>query len=253
MRMTITSVDQQHRIWEGGANGPLAFVQGSFSDGSDWSVGCKPDNAEKRKEEMKALIGQEGEYELEAKADFQGKKQWKLKNYPGKAAPGGFGGGARSGGGTFNTAFKNTREGMALDHWHISRSVALKAATDICAAGFFKDKGDQAGLMGVVIECADDFAEWLSKPCPNVPQEAPQAAPPATNGKPAGDLAARTAKALEAFRKCQTGQALAEVWAKAGPLLKDAQGTQFESQIRAEHTRVDALLTNFAQGPPDYL
>lgn len=250
MRMTITSVDQQHRIWDGGANGPLAFVQGSFSDGSGWSIGCKPDNAEKRKEEMRALIGQEGEYEIEPKADFQGKKQWKVKNYPGKAGPGGFGG-ARSGGGSFASAFKNTKDGMMMDHWHISRSVALKAATDICAAGFFKDKGDQAGLMGVVIECADDFAEWLNKPCPHVPQESPQTT--SQTPQPAGDLAARTAKALEAFRRCQTGQALTEVWAKARPLLKDAQGTQFETQIRNEHNRVDALLSSFAQGPPGYL
>jgi hypothetical protein len=248
MKTTIESVKPEPRIWKECPSGPLAFVEGAFTDGSGWSVGCKPDNSAKRMEEMKALIGQEGEFEVEPGKEYQGRKQWKLKAWPGKA-PGGFG--QRGGGGGFASAFKNTQAGMVIDQWHIGRSVALKAAIDLAVAGTIEADSPEETLSRIV-DFAEDFAGWLSKPCPHVPQEAPQAAP-ATNGKPAGDLAARTAKALEAFRKCQTGQALAEVWGKARPLLIDSQGTPFEKQIRDEHARIDGLIHNFSQGPPDYL
>lgn len=92
MQQTIQYVNPETRTWEG-PNGPVVFVSGQFIDGSGWSVGAKPETAEDRIATLTALVGVEGEYELEAKAEYQGKPQWKIKSWPGKPVWGGAGGG----------------------------------------------------------------------------------------------------------------------------------------------------------------
>lgn len=100
-KMTITQVSDEPRIWEGGQYGPLAFIKVTFEDGSQGDVACKPDNAENVIGILNGLKGKESDFQLEAKADYQGIKQWKIKDYPGKPGQqsgGGSGGGFKGGG-----------------------------------------------------------------------------------------------------------------------------------------------------------
>jgi len=89
--LTIQTVDPATRTWEG-PKGTIEFIQGQFTNGEGWSLGAKPENAAKRVAELTALIGVEGEYELEPKGEFRGKPQHKMKGWPGKPVFGGGGG-----------------------------------------------------------------------------------------------------------------------------------------------------------------
>ena len=92
MNLTIQTVDPSTRTWEG-PKGTIEFISGQFTDGSGWSLGAKPENAQKRIAELSALIGQPGDYEVEEKPEYQGVKQWKMKSWPGKPV---FGGGSKA-------------------------------------------------------------------------------------------------------------------------------------------------------------
>lgn len=94
MRKTIQIVSTDPKMWTAkDGSYTLAFVEGQFTDGSSFSYGAKPETFEKRLEEFQALVGQEVEFELEDKGVFKGTQQYKVKNYPGKPQPRGFGGG----------------------------------------------------------------------------------------------------------------------------------------------------------------
>jgi hypothetical protein len=80
---TLQTVNTETRTWEG-PNGPVIYVSGQFTDGTEWSNGTKPGFEAKRIEELTALIGQEGEFEIEPKGEYQGRPQVKLKGWPGK-------------------------------------------------------------------------------------------------------------------------------------------------------------------------
>jgi hypothetical protein len=92
MNLTIQTVDPSTRTWEG-PKGTIEFISGQFTDGSGWSLGAKPENAQKRIVELCSLIGKPGEYEVEEKPEYQGVKQWKMKSWPGKPV---FGGGSKA-------------------------------------------------------------------------------------------------------------------------------------------------------------
>lgn len=84
MKKTITQVGTEPRIWEGGQYGPLAFIKVTFDDESQGDVACKPDNAENVIGILNGLKGKESDFQLEAKDDYQGIKQFKITGYPGK-------------------------------------------------------------------------------------------------------------------------------------------------------------------------
>jgi hypothetical protein len=88
---TIDYVNPLPRTWEG-PNGTIEFISGTFAGGDAWSLGCKPDNLTDRLRTFEDLVGVESDYELEAKDDYNGVPQWKLKSWPGKPVYGGSGG-----------------------------------------------------------------------------------------------------------------------------------------------------------------
>lgn len=141
MKQTIQTVDPNTRTWDG-PNGTIEFVSGQFTDGSGWSLGAKPENKDSRIAELTALIGVEGEFELEAKPDYQGKKQFKLKAWPGKPS---FGGGGRpfGGGGGGTAAHRNTAEGQAYEQERMDRRTALMQAVAVGAADDYIDHADE--------------------------------------------------------------------------------------------------------------
>lgn len=158
----IESVSDLKREWKGD-RGTLIFLQGTFSDGSGWSFGCKPENADARLAEMKALLEKEGQFEVEPKQDYEGVKQWKLLSWPGKPQPGQGGGGGGRGGREFVPRYIDTKEGYAEQRQSISRSVALQQAVALLQVG-------QLVTPQAVLECADDFYGWLMAVVPDQPQ-----------------------------------------------------------------------------------
>lgn len=101
---TITSVNEEPRHWTSDDKKiSLAFITVTFGDGSQGSVACKPDNTENVIKILQGLRGKESEFDLEAKEDYNGIPQFKVKGYPGKPGqqdgqrPFGGGGGRPSG------------------------------------------------------------------------------------------------------------------------------------------------------------
>lgn len=177
---TISEVKDKTREWGGGQHGPLAFVDGSFSDGTDWSVTCKPENAAARLREMQDLVGKTGEFEAEPGKEYMGRKSWKLKNYPGKPQPGGYGGGGGRGGG-FGQNYKYSEEGARAERDSIHRSVALQesVAMSVGLAAAGKDPGN----IEILLSVADSFYHWLAKGAPPAtPQQIAQSIPGVTTG-----------------------------------------------------------------------
>ena len=123
MNLVIQTVNAEAREWDG-PNGTIMFLSGQFTDGTEWSLGCKPDNLDKRRAELEALIGVPGEYEVEAKGEYQGRPQVKVKSWPGKAA---FGGGSGGGGGSYY----NSKEGVEYTQERMDRRTALMQANDL--------------------------------------------------------------------------------------------------------------------------
>ena len=143
MKATIESVNLQTREWEG-KNGTVVFISGAFADGSGWSVGVKPENKAARLAELEALIGKEGEFELSARDDYNGIKQWSVKAWPGKPAftPGGGG----------------RREMSPSERSEIRAEVALKAAVAL-----FAPNSPCLDDLRPLLECADIFYEHITK------------------------------------------------------------------------------------------
>ena len=145
-------------------------ISGNFSDGSQWSIGCKPENSTKRIEDMRSLVGVEGQYEVNERADYGGKKQWSLTNYPGKPQQGGGSGFIASGGtrGTFQTRYRDTEQGTKEERESIHRSVALQQAIVF-------SNTQHPGEPPHILSIADAFYDWLTATAKPVtqPQETP--------------------------------------------------------------------------------
>lgn len=146
---TILKVRDATRSWDGG-QGTVEFITIIFDDDSEGSVGSKPENVQKHKDALNALVGKPTDFGLEAKADFQGTKQWKITAYPGK--PGGQGGG-----GGYSGPFTRDRE-----------------AAVIAASNFVSRVGDQS--LDELFVKAEEILVWIKKaPAAggSVPGEAP--------------------------------------------------------------------------------
>ena len=177
MLLTIQTVDTATRTWEG-PKGTIEFIQGQFTDGSGWSLGAKPENAQKRIAELQALIGVEGEYEVEAKPQYQGKDQWKLKSWPGKPSFGGGGGG------------KSPRDEQFIQERMDRRTALMQAvATKSIVPPLDTDGPGARSLWYADLKVmADEFYAWLRATTPPGVSAAGTgvSAPPVSNTSPAG-------------------------------------------------------------------
>lgn len=156
LQTQIRTVRDDIRKWES-RNGPMYSVEGTFDDGSGWSVSFKtPERAHEQQDVLKAQIGFDKSFEIEDTGrEYRGAKQYKLVNYPGKPQPAAFGGGG-GGKAPYQPRFRDTEDGFRQEQDSIHRSVALQQAVAFC-----KEDVDKAQL---VTEIADHFHKWLVGP-----------------------------------------------------------------------------------------
>lgn len=169
MNATISYVNPQPRKWKD----DCWFISGAFVDHSGWSIAVKPQKYDEVLTALENLVDKPSDYELEAKHDYEGQKQWKLVSYPGKPEKQGFGGK----GGGFGSGYKQSFEALWYEQERMDRRTALMQAVEFM--------GD---MQPGVEELADRFYSWLrateKRPAaPNVPNpapapQAPQTAPP---------------------------------------------------------------------------
>jgi hypothetical protein len=93
VNLTIASVQDIVRPWKTGRGDDMVSIKIQFANGKVGEVTAKADNKDKRIAEMKAIIGQAGEFEVD---EGDGKFPMKVKSWPGKVA---FGAGGGGGGG----------------------------------------------------------------------------------------------------------------------------------------------------------
>jgi hypothetical protein len=185
---TINSVKDEIREWK-----DFKIVEGSFEN-SDWSILVKSEERAKQyQQELKALVGQEKEYEIEDTGrEYRGRAQVKLKSWPGKPERPQFGGGGggQRGGGSWQPRFRDTEEGFAREQRSIHRSVALE-----WAVAFYKQTQEmvpekQAGQKHVenLLSVAQELFNWLNQdtaqqPTHNAtPNKGPAGVPGITTG-----------------------------------------------------------------------
>lgn len=191
MKAVIASVSRQPRYWE---QGQTYFIQGAFDDDSEWSVGCKKeDKALEMIETFKAMIGKEQEYGVEEKPDRNGRKQWKLKDWPGKPVSA-FGGGGKA---PYQLRYGDTQEGFVAKERDIFRSVALQQA--LVYVTNHKEEGAKLDPALWVTTLADHFYEWL---CKDLEAPAPHPAPAPQDQKPANvDTAGPPPKPATSYKR----------------------------------------------------
>lgn len=149
----------KEKPWEG-PNGAMWFVEGTFTDGSVFSVGAKSiEKAKSVHEQLQGLVGKQQEYEVKSRADSRdGTKQWGLVSWPGKAPPQGPFAAARAAGGGYQPRFRDSEEAFHEEGRRIARSVALQQAVV-----FVSQHGSQESVKSV-LEAADGFFSWLYQP-----------------------------------------------------------------------------------------
>ena len=197
IRTTISKIEQSPRKWSG-PNGDMFFIQGSFQDDSEWSVGFKAeDRARACLAELNTLTGKEGSFDVDYKPERNGRKQYKLLSWPGKPPAQGFGG---KGGGGFQVRYRDTEEGQRREQDSIHRSVALQHAVGYAASAVL----DTDRLLAV----ADRFYDWLSKGQPPIAQQQEQPAQPAQETPKAPErppVAQPANKTMPPCPKCDQG------------------------------------------------
>ena len=162
---TITSVTGS-KHWKGDAY----FVEGEFADGSSWSSMTKDVYKDRREADLRALIGKPGEFEVEAGKEYMGKKQWRLKSWPGRPAQGA-GGGGRGG---FAPRYRDSEQGTREERDSIHRSVAAQEAIKMAVAG--KIQPTPESVLGL----ANSLYAWLVD-SPGKVQAPPPSAEPAAS------------------------------------------------------------------------
>lgn len=184
----IVSVCVKDRPWDG-PQGLIWFVEGTFQDGSQFSVGSKSDGkAQEKKAALEQIKGQQATFEVEHKGEYQGRPKYKLLSWPGKegSAPaekqtGPFQSHRAAGGSGYSQAYANGEEAFHLKQDAIARSVALQQAVDWF--GRVRAERAMAGAGGPqeppvpaesLLSYADVFYAWLVQP-PPVPNPTPQA------------------------------------------------------------------------------
>lgn len=165
IQATIESVSDKIKTWEGRG---MSFIEGMFTDGSGWSNCVKDEYRERRHAELRAKIGQAGEFEVEPGKEYNGVKQWKLKSWPGREQRQ-----AGGRGGSFQPRFRDTEEGAKQERDSIHRSVALQESVAF-ASTRNPEEVMKYGASTWILSLADQFYQWLSKgePAPPVHQTA---------------------------------------------------------------------------------
>jgi hypothetical protein len=161
MKAIIATVYPEPRKWEG-PNGTVFFIKAIFSDQSSADAGAKTEQSARQYiEALRALIGEEHEYEVERKPnDFEGHPSYKLKSWPGKEK--GYGG-AGGGKGSYVPAFHQTAEGCAYEQERMDRRTALMQAV----ASMNLPATRQEGVAEEVLcRLADLLYAWLRATCP---------------------------------------------------------------------------------------
>ena len=173
LNTTIKWIDEKPRSWTSSDGNVFAIIQGSFEDDSDWSLMCKPDNEADRRKELQGLLGTAGDYEVEAKKEYQGRAQWKLKKWPGKPEPKAWGGKGGGGGArSWSEAYSQSYEGRLAEQASIHRTVALQQAilfsNQVAIAIPPVDDKERLTLM---LAAADEIYDWLRATAPAKPAE----------------------------------------------------------------------------------
>lgn len=143
--MTLAQVVDEPRTWEG-KFGLNHSIKVTFDDGRQGEINTKPENSPKVIAALKELIGKPGEFVVEDAGQFSNgnPKPLRVKDYPGKAQPGGFGGGGPRG--------KSPQE-----QGQIARMSALKSAVEYWSTA--------TGVDGVteddILSTAETFAAWI--------------------------------------------------------------------------------------------
>ena len=158
MKATIKWVNPESRESHSEQYGTTVWLSGTFEDGSEWSVGTKPENVASRTAELESLVGKEEEFELGARPEYNGRTQWKLMNWPGKPSGGG-----------------GKHQMSPSERAEIRAEVALKAAVmlfqgaDVAQRAFALEKNQRLvgepppSKVADILEVANEFYEWISK------------------------------------------------------------------------------------------
>lgn len=235
MKLTIKSVNDRIFDWTNSQGIKWAFVEGWTEDGYRFSMMTKPETAEKRREEVKALIGKPSEFTGELKTDNRGEQVYRIKDFPGKTGGGGFAGGR----GPYVPAWSQSREGEIYRAHGIQAQVALKAACDLCAAGELAEDETVLGIAGT-------YLKWLRDNTPE-PVEAAKSAEP-TAPAPGPSLEDRFNKAMGGIAACLNMDELVKCKNNCGKLLDDllaAKSPRFHELVK-RFEEAEAVLVNFA-------
>lgn len=143
---TIDYVNPTPRDWETDDGKTLHFVEAIFDDGSNASVVCfTKEQVDANIDALKALVGVSTTFVVDDKVkEYQNKKQYKLKSFPGKAAGGGGGGGGSRGGG-----------GMSHSQ------AGLLAAASFLAPQFADGESPPSVALASIIELSELLTEHL--------------------------------------------------------------------------------------------
>lgn len=193
--MIIKSVNEKVREWKG-EKGIFHFISGTFEDGTQWSIGAKPDNSQTRLAELQALVGKTGEYELQEDGEWQGVKKWKIKSWPGKPQGGGGGGGYGGGKRDWQPRWVDTPEAEQIKRDSIHRQTAL-----IQAVAYASNRDISEDKL---VALADRLYAWINAAPPQA-QAAVTAIKATTPGVTTGDklLDAVFPKAMDAIPKIE--------------------------------------------------
>lgn len=157
----IRTVRDDVRKWDS-RNGPMYSVEGTFDDGTGWSVSFKtPERAHEQQAVLKGIIGQQHSFEVEDTGrEYRGAKQYKLVNYPGKPQPQGAGGGFGGRGGSYQPRYRDTEQGAKEERASIERQVALKEAVIFTTNHVVPEDIKPSKVISV----AEEFYGWLVGP-----------------------------------------------------------------------------------------
>lgn len=164
MNLTIAQVYPQPRTFSG-KFGPGAAVKVTFDDGSEGDYITTPEKAQEHIARLQALIRAPSEFTVEARPDYNGTKQWRIKDYPGR--PQGQQGGGGSSGKTFVPAYHQTAEGEHFIQERMDRRTALMQAVALEA------KQETPMILGH----ASAFYRWLRETAGDKPAATPAPAP----------------------------------------------------------------------------
>jgi hypothetical protein len=144
---TITAVSEKPRPWGEKYPGSVS-VKIYFADGSEGEVGTKEQYAAGHIEALKKLLGKPSEFELEARGEYQGVPQFKVKNYEGKP-------GSERGKRDYVPRYTDTPDGFHENDERVDRRKALELAVG------WVDVENLQQSLDKIATTANAFYAWL--------------------------------------------------------------------------------------------